>query len=545
MHCCCETPADLALPEPVVAQNWRENSLVDDAKVQEDDTYLAGRFGDEIGHSLSDKKAADVSPSDADEQVQSPASVSKSMALELSAGQKLRATCLVQTLEFFGLHFVASSLATTTFTSREADKLFRKSTDTERVHVFISHCWRDGRFTKVLALWIRFNLQGALLCSSFVGLITFVCSIFWSKHREEGELATPWTLITGISTFFVALAYWHYLPSGLGRKTNVFFDKLCVHQSDPALRQQGIDSFAAYIAKSDHILVLWSPEYFTRLWCTLEMAALVKTYSRTSKDLPVYFLPLSLAKAVFFCWISVAVLCYTRQVRMILMDAWMVKNSIFFPVLFLNSLTFGLMIEKYAVGRKCLSEQLVKFDVRAAKCAFESDREKVYCTIRQWFTDLDAFNDSVRRNVRDKVFASLGNEFHFPKVFTLPPMLFSIFSQLDSIAAGDFETYTELKIFTMVADIPRLGSLISTLIVCAYCFGKMRCRWLAFILLVACSCSIQMTLAAGESAIHEGTPSWICAVDVMTQWGVYLFLLKASFMFDACKAMRKMSSLAG
>ena len=68
-------------------------------------------------------------------------------------------------------------------------------------------------------------------------------------------------------------------------------------------------------------------------------------------------------------------------------------------------------------------------------------------------------------------------------------MLFSVLSQLDSIAAGDFETQTLYKIFAFVSDVARLGALIPMFIVLAYCFAKMARRWLALTLWVTCSLS--------------------------------------------------------
>ncbi|CAE7182025.1 unnamed protein product, partial [Symbiodinium pilosum] len=210
-------------------------------------------------------------------------------------------------------------------------------------------------------------------------------------------------------------------------------------------------------------------------------------------------------------------------------------NITLLPVLALNAVIFVLAIDRYAQTRRSLTTQLETFDVRQSRCAFESDRETVYHTIRQWFTDLDAFNTNVRENVRDHVVKSLGHEFHFPKRLTFPPMLFSIFTQLDRIAAGDFETQTVFKVFAFVADVPRLGALIPMFIVMAYCFSKMARRWLGCLLFILCSLSVQMLLTFGEQVLHEGTPIWICIAEITSQWMLFIVLLELSPMLSVCR----------
>ena len=134
--------------------------------------------------------------------------------------------------------------------------------------------------------------------------------------------SASWVDCPGVCTFFVSLAFWHHIPFRLGlgiRQPSMFFDKLpvgcfqkcfassalrdtrnykglgfdgaaapifpkqtrCVYQYDSDLRQQGIDSFAAYIAQCDEVLVLWSPEYFTRL----AVSGLICQDSSTGKDI--------------------------------------------------------------------------------------------------------------------------------------------------------------------------------------------------------------------------------------------------------------------
>merc|ERR1712073_150843 len=85
-----------------------------------------------------------------------------------------------------------------------------------------------------------------------------------------------------------------------GNDIGVFFDKLCVHQADRKRKEAAISSFGAFIAKSDTVLRLWSPVYFTRLWCTLEVAALVSDKMCGTKGaLPLKFLPLKLYKVAY------------------------------------------------------------------------------------------------------------------------------------------------------------------------------------------------------------------------------------------------------
>ena len=112
-------------------------------------------------------------------------------------------------------------------------------------------------------------------------------------------------------------------------------------------------------------------------------------------------------------------------------------------------------------------------------------------------------------------------------------MLFSIFAQLDKIAAGDFEDQTMFKIFAFIADIARLGALIPIFILLSYCFAKMGRRWLAFILFVICAWCLQSFLTFGEQVLHEGTPVWLCLLEVASQWVTYLLTVKASWIADA------------
>ena len=55
--------------------------------------------------------------------------------------------------------------------------------------------------------------------------------------------------------------------------TRVLLDKLSIDQSNNEAKQAGILRLPAYLRHSDRMVVLWSERYFTRLWCTAEVAS--------------------------------------------------------------------------------------------------------------------------------------------------------------------------------------------------------------------------------------------------------------------------------
>merc|ERR1739848_566613 len=47
----------------------------------------------------------------------------------------------------------------------------------------------------------------------------------------------------------------------------------CIHQTNPYLKQKGIEQVGAIVGHSKQMLVTWDSTYFDRLWCTYEMSA--------------------------------------------------------------------------------------------------------------------------------------------------------------------------------------------------------------------------------------------------------------------------------
>ena len=169
--------------------------------------------------------------------------------------------------------------------------------------------------SQVVALCIYNNLWMAILisvCLATLCILLVKLQLLPVAPAGNGNSLphAPWALHIGMLSFFLALFSFHHLQALWTRET-FFLDKFCVHQGrglsllvyiynvynmmllckiicntynkieiichghvsgtiiagNEGLKQQGVRSFAAFVAESKHMLLLWSPTYFTRLWC--------------------------------------------------------------------------------------------------------------------------------------------------------------------------------------------------------------------------------------------------------------------------------------
>ncbi|CAE8627023.1 unnamed protein product [Polarella glacialis] len=151
----------------------------------------------------------------------------------------------------------------------------------EKYNTFISHTWRTGRIAKYAALLYYTSLFPALSFGLVAGILAFALQVNGILPTYPEPLhGSLWCTGLGGCTCFATLVMWARLvdlaESTRGTKVSYFFDRLCSNQSDAKLKQSGIDSIGACLRNSDSMLVLWAPEYFTRLWCVFELAVFLE-----------------------------------------------------------------------------------------------------------------------------------------------------------------------------------------------------------------------------------------------------------------------------
>jgi len=192
-------------------------------------------------------------------------------------------------------------------------------------------------------------------------------------------------------------------------------------------------------------LILWSPRYFTRLWCVFEVASWV--YLGKDLETSVRFMPVALARGI--CIVSVVSLCFYTAFKY----AKLMPGDLFYPISS-TALFFIFVVSIRSLRRqihdlRSLESQLTNFSVRRAECfccsndhvlpgigtPLPCDREVVYNTLQLWFVKgdesqpgsfeahLDAFDTHVRTKFAPMVLRKVGGarlEFRHTMIMGLP-----------------------------------------------------------------------------------------------------------------------------
>ena len=170
---------------------------------------------------------------------------------------------------------------------------FELSEPTRHIDEFLSHSWSSNGRLKWLSVCLDHNGPAAVKASVLAGalvallettqLVTTglpIAQHTWFDGRVRGISFAPY--LASYSAFLLVLLFGSLLPGAVaaGRNPVMFLDKICIHQQDPSLKQQGIRGINEFIRRSSRMLVCHSAaapggSYFERLWCVFELASFV------------------------------------------------------------------------------------------------------------------------------------------------------------------------------------------------------------------------------------------------------------------------------
>ncbi|CAE7216805.1 unnamed protein product [Symbiodinium natans] len=157
-----------------------------------------------------------------------------------------------------------------------------RTVSTDYYDNFLSHAWLSSGWLKYLSLLILFNAEAAMVS-------TILMSVLIGVLRMMAILPNMvWTQLPCYVFYFVMLAFWQPIRGIFRSPRVVFLDRLCIPQDDEEKKAAGIRGLAGYLDRTRTLTVLWSNDYFGRLWCVFELATFLRNRcNRTIQLLPV------------------------------------------------------------------------------------------------------------------------------------------------------------------------------------------------------------------------------------------------------------------
>ena len=135
---------------------------------------------------------------------------------------------------------------------------FELSRVTTRVQAFWSHSWHGSTCMKIATVFLLNNATAAAVVSTASAFSAFFL-VGLGVLPQPSTQHCAWCISSGVLTYVLTMLFWH--PPRL-----VFVDRLCISQSDPVLKAEGLFSLGAILKNSDRMLVLWDRSWTQRLW---------------------------------------------------------------------------------------------------------------------------------------------------------------------------------------------------------------------------------------------------------------------------------------
>ncbi|CAE8704320.1 unnamed protein product, partial [Polarella glacialis] len=142
--------------------------------------------------------------------------------------------------------------------------------------------------------------------------------------------------------------------------------------TDPYLKAAGILGLTGFLRESQNLVVLWSPRYFSRLWCVYEVASWMHLEKETSK---VHFFPLALA----LFGITVMFALFFSSFLLMWAARWTdVEYNLAAVVITLTSLAAPThIIRRLIRDLQRMPRQVAAFSLKRAECFCCSNNHKI------------------------------------------------------------------------------------------------------------------------------------------------------------------------
>ncbi|KAF4683953.1 hypothetical protein FOZ60_008391 [Perkinsus olseni] len=256
-----------------------------------------------------------------------------------------------------------------------------------RLDIFLSHSWSSSGLWKQVALIMSFYLPFAFKWMVW-STLPLAGLVYWASNSVN--LGFLLIVILGFGAFLSGLFVSRFFKHN---RTTVFLDKCCISQVDPVERMHGISRLSEYLRISDKFVILWSPNYFKRLWCVYELACFLQTHDE--RDVIVIH-----PGHVKFCT-EMILLGFLCLVISIASELYLQSCG----TCLVTRCTLVWIVTFLFVGQRTLSsvseidsfyERLRVFKISVAKCSNLGDELCLQALIREAYGSLEHFEEIVR-----------------------------------------------------------------------------------------------------------------------------------------------------
>eukprot|EP00971_Amphidinium_carterae_P027501 541814-Amphidinium_carterae.1 len=279
-----------------------------------------------------------------------------------------------------------------------------------------------------------------------------------------------WTLVPTLATVAVVAVGHSILP---GSGSMVFLDRLCIHQWDEELKQQGVRSLGDVLRKSQSMMVLWSEDYMERLWCIFEIA----TFSAHKRPRDMVFIPLWMPLFLYTVLTGCALMLFLATLLQELefgvaflfplMDLFYVQfgrtwSARFFLAHGIPAVPLCYVIRTAVMQKTAMLTWVANFALDRTKLTVEDDRDFIYDHIHRLFGSTERFEEFVRLDVLKSLHQVIGQAWEVPYawgVFVFQPYLWFVTTdsmsttqaELDSYGVKDWQHYFFLNFLWFLA----------------------------------------------------------------------------------------------
>ena len=316
------------------------------------------------------------------------------------------------------------------------DSPWRPKTSRQRVKqydVFFSHDWQSGRWSKHLSLLVAFNGLPAGIASWASSLVMGLFSCLGILPKPLNAWTPLWSYMVSLAIFF----FWQHVRRLFLGPTFAFIDSICIPQDDEVLKARCIQGLGTFLAKSEQLVVLWSPQYSRRLWCCYELGFFLL---KKRKAEMIKFVPVQIGRICVCLFIGVLLFQATMYAVVSREGDAMVATGIMTAAFWLQAIViFPILQYTMTAMLKDLSQlprQVSEFRLQDSECtccaqqhrhplthaAIACDRELIYKSLRSTLgssgakMEKEAALDVFNAYVRETLAGSLDRNFRHDKM---------------------------------------------------------------------------------------------------------------------------------